>query len=201
MEEGLPAEEYLVLDEVRPEMLTVKKLLEQAVPGGSAASAAPVSSLNSWSSPGGTGMGALPGLGGMAGGGVMNPFGGGGAGGMGGMPDMERAMRMMENPAIRRITQGVMSNPRMMQVMQESMQSGNPMAMMQDPEFQQTMQGIMSDPEMLAAMQNPDTVCVDNAYTNVCHVCMAPHVFADTCIHVQTRARGGIGSAQHLPKC
>ena len=190
-----------MLDEVRPEMLTVKKLLEQAVPGGSAASAAPASSLNSWSSPGGTGMGALPGLGGMAGGGVMNPFGGGGAGGMGGMPDMERAMRMMENPAIRRITQGVMSNPRMMQVMQESMQSGNPMAMMQDPEFQQTMQGIMSDPEMLAAMQNPDTVCVDNAYTNVWHVRMAPHVFADTCIHVQTRARGGIGSAQHLPKC
>ena len=201
MEEGLPAEEYLVLDEVRPEMLTVKKLLEQAVPGGSAASAAPASSLNSSSSPGGTGMGALPGLGGMAGGGVMNPFGGGGAGGMGGMPDMERAMRMMENPAIRRITQGVMSNPRMMQVMQESMQSGNPMAMMQDPEFQQTMQGIMSDPEMLAAMQNPDTVCVDNAYTNVWHVRMVPHVFADTCIHVQTRARGGIGSAQHLPKC
>ena len=190
-----------MLDEVRPEMLTVKKLLEQAVPGGSAASAAPASSLNSSSSPGGTGMGALPGLGGMAGGGVMNPFGGGGAGGMGGMPDMERAMRMMENPAIRRITQGVMSNPRMMQVMQESMQSGNPMAMMQDPEFQQTMQGIMSDPEMLAAMQNPDTVCVDNAYTNVWHVSMVPHVFADTCIHVQTRARGGIGSAQHLPKC
>ena len=190
-----------MLDEVRPEMLTVKKLLEQAVPGGSAASAAPASSLNSSSSPGGTGMGALPGLGGMAGGGVMNPFGGGGAGGMGGMPDMERAMRMMENPAIRRITQGVMSNPRMMQVMQESMQSGNPMAMMQDPEFQQTMQGIMSDPEMLAAMQNPDTVCVDNAYTNVCHVCMAPHVFADECIYVQMRARVGTGSAQHLHWC
>jgi len=53
--EGVPPEDYLILDSVLPEMVQVKELLEKAVPGGSAAAAAPASSLSSLSPAGGLG--------------------------------------------------------------------------------------------------------------------------------------------------
>jgi thioredoxin 1 len=113
--EGVPPEDYLILDSVLPEMVQVKELLEKAVPGGSAAAAAPASSLSSLSPAGGLGgLGGLPGMMGAMGAGGMGGLGG--VGGPGGMANIENAMRMMENPAIRQMTENLMRNPRMMQV-------------------------------------------------------------------------------------
>ena len=148
--DGNPPEEYLVLDTVSPEMVKVKELLEKAVPGGSSASQTPVAAS---ASPAAGAFGLPAGMGlGMPGTGGMGPMGG-----MGG-DQMQRAMEMMQNPVMRRLTERMMSNPAMMQAMQSATQNGNPSSLMFDPAFAETMRNIMQDPEMQAAMQDPSTI-------------------------------------------